>query len=363
MKKLYALLVMISFSATVFGQGCIPVRNLVGFGQFAQPEFESLDREPVKWLLNINTRYYEAWQSYNGSEKVYEDPHDRRINHMFVLNLSLARMLPRGWSYAVDVPVIAASRTTWQEHDSSPTSDSVRYTNHTFGVGDIRLTLYKWLWSVSVPHRGNVQLGLGVKLPTGDYRYQDYFHRPTGKTVAPVNQTIQPGDGGTGFTLEANAFYKINRFVDVYGNLFYLFNPRDQNGVSNTFGRVLNPSNPDDAKLIASGGNVNSVPDAYAIRAGANYTRKDLVFWCGFRMEGQPVHDLIGGSNGQRRAGKIISVEPGLNYKLNKVTLYMFVPLPVYRTTYQTVPDKELDRPSPGGFANYLIFVGTVFKL
>jgi hypothetical protein len=229
-KTLFISLICFYLSGIVArSQGCIPVRNLVGFGQFAHPEFESLDQDQVKWLLNVNSRYYEAYQIYDGDQPVKGVPQDRRVNHTFVVNFSLSRMLENGWSYALDVPIVAASRTSWQEH--SP--DSVRHTTQTFGLGDIRIAVYKWSWDVSMTHRGNVQLGLGVKLPTGDYRYQDYFYKPTGKVLAPVNSTIQLGDGGTGITLEANAFYRVSRTISLYGNLFYLINPKDQNGVSN----------------------------------------------------------------------------------------------------------------------------------
>jgi hypothetical protein len=97
-----------------------------------------------------------------------------------------------------------------------------RHTTRTFGIGDIRLTAFKWLIDPSIAHRGNIQLGMGIKLPTGDFRYQDYFYKKTGVVSAPVNTTIQLGDGGTGFTLELNGFYNVTRRVSLYGNLFYL---------------------------------------------------------------------------------------------------------------------------------------------
>jgi hypothetical protein len=86
-------------------------------------------------------------------------------------------------------------------------------------------------------------------------------------------------------------------------------------------------------------------------------------------MEGSPVYDLIGASNGQRRAGYAFSVEPGVNYKFRKSTVFAFVPVPVYRTTKQTAADKKITElsgeyvSSPGGMADYLIFVGVLFKI
>jgi hypothetical protein len=356
MKNLIFLIVaMMMCSSMAKAQGCIPIRNLIGFGQFAKPEYDALDQEPVKWLVNVNNRYFRAVHTYEGSTRLNMTPLQENEMRVYTLNISAMRMLDKGWSYAIDVPIISGSRTAWREHN---VPDSTRYTTHSFGLGDVRLTVYKWLLDTSVPHRGNVQMGLGIKLPTGDYRYQDYFYKPE-KVLAPVNPSIQLGDGGTGFTVEVNTFYNLNQTINLYGNLFYLFNPRDHNGVSSLTGS--NP--PPDAPIIKAGGNVTSVPDSYSVRGGANFSKRNVTFWSGIRMEGSPVHDVIGASNGQRRAGKIISVEPGINYRLSKSVIYAFTLVPFYKATRQTVPDKRLDRPSPGGFADYLIFVGATFKL
>jgi len=70
-------------------------------------------------------------------------------------------------------------------------------------------------------------MGLGIKLPTGDYRYQDCFHKNDSlKILGPVDQSIQLGDGGTGITLEANSFYAFSKRTSVYMNAYYLSNPR-----------------------------------------------------------------------------------------------------------------------------------------
>jgi hypothetical protein len=351
MKKTASTFVALLVYGIACSQGCIPMRNLVGFGQFIKPQYDSLNGEPTKWLLNVGSRFYEASQTFNGNTPVDQAPENRNVNHVFIMNFSISRMFANGWSYTVDIPISAASRTTKIEHDSSG-----RYTTRTFGLGDIRITAYKWLFDASTSHRGNIQFGLGIKLPTGDYRYADYFHKSKGLVSAPVNSTIQLGDGGTGFTVELNGFYNISRNMSLYGNLFYLFNPRDQNGVSNTYGSV-----PKEAE-IAAGATVNSVPDAFTARLGANFNKGNVAFWGGFRAEGQPVHDAFGGSMGQRRAGIIVAAEPGVNYSFKRTTLYAFVPIPVYRTTYQTVPDEMLGRPSPGGFADYSVFLGALFK-
>jgi hypothetical protein len=47
--------------------------------------------------------------------------------------------------------------------------------------------------------KGNIQVGLGLQLPTGNDNVQDWFrtHDST-KTFEPVDHSIQLGDDGTG---------------------------------------------------------------------------------------------------------------------------------------------------------------------
>ncbi len=354
MKKYIPLLfafTLLSYQASA--QGCIAIRNLTGFGQFSLPQY---NQEPIKWLVNVNTRYSEFSKTYEGSNEVDVLPENKPYSNTFILDFAVTRFYDKGWSVTVDVPIMHGMRETWQEH-GGPAGDHVKHKTNSFGLSDIRVAGYKWLFDVSEVHKGNIQVGLGLKLPTGDYRYQDVFYATTGKVSAPVNPTMQLGDGGLGITAEVNAFYTLNKRISLYANAFYLLSPRDINGTS------PRSAVPYTQAQIDAMANINSVPDAFTIRGGANVTVKNLVFWGGMRMEGSPVHDLVGGSNGQRRAGYSVSVEPGVNYNFKKSMIYLFVPVPVYRTINQSMPDKELGLPSRGGMPDYLIFLGAVFKI
>jgi hypothetical protein len=363
MKTLLLIVAFFFASLTAYTQGCIPIRNIVGFGNFLKPEYDPLNGKPTRWVLNVSTRYLKIARSYQGSSPANFLPEDERINETFVLNIGLSRILNNGWSVTLDLPLSANSRTTWQEHD--PTNpQKVHHTVHSYGPGDVRITGYKWLLNSEVSHRGNIQLGLGVKLPTGNYRYKDYFYKASGKILAPVNTTIQLGDGGFGMITELNTTYSVSKVVGLYANGFYLLNPRADNGVSSIDG-----GGTPNQMQTQTGDYVTSVPDAYTARAGASFAVKEVTFWAGARIEGQPSEDLIGESNGTRRAGQIISVEPGVNYKFRNTVIYLYVPVPVYKKTQQTVADKQRSEitgiyfVSPGGFANYLIFLGALFKI
>ncbi|HET9746954.1 MAG TPA: hypothetical protein VFP97_14655, partial [Chitinophagaceae bacterium] len=175
----------------------------------------------------------------------------------------------------------------------------------------------------------------------------------------------QLGDGGTGIITEVNTFYILNatRTLSFYGNFYYMANPREQNGTAITFGRVP-------ARIDSLANNIIlSVTDQYSVRAGINYSLKSWGFSLGIRDEGTPVEDILGGSEGVRRAGHNFSVEPGIIYKLKKASLYAFVPVIIGRETKQTVPDRFKTgytgtyTLTPGGFGNYLVFVGALLKL
>ncbi|MGH2647089.1 MAG: hypothetical protein ACRDE8_05950 [Ginsengibacter sp.] len=181
-----------------------------------------------------------------------------------------------------------------------------------------------------------------------------------------MNVAIQLGDGGTGITTQMNMYYIFNPHISLYGNFFYLISPKDVNGVAAWPPGLLPPEAV--ALFHATTYDVNSVPDNYSMRGGANFTFDKLVLTAGLRYEGAPAHDLIGKDDGLRRVGHIFSVEPGIQYKFKKSFLYGFVTIPVDRATIKTLPDKEQaaitgqTSITPGHFANYIVYLGYSFN-
>ena len=82
------------------------------------------------------------------------------------------------------------------------------------------------------------------------------------------------------------------------------------------------------AFLHETGRSEFSCPDQYAARLGVFYMFKveGLSAYLGGRIEGVPATDLIGGSAGYRRPGYAVSVEPGIGYNFNRVSLNLTVP-------------------------------------
>jgi hypothetical protein len=346
-------------------QGCVAIRSTGGFCTRDQ----AMEHDSTKWMLSLSNRYFKSFRHFVGTEEQKQrlEQGTEVINYSYTLDLTLFRNLKNGWSIGLDVPIVSNARSSMYEHGGN-SGKNARHFTHSFGIGDVRVAVYKWLKDQSDMPKWNIQVGLGLKLPTGDYRYQDYFIKnDTTRLLGPVDQSIQLGDGGTGFTTEINAYYnflKLSRVsFGVYGNFYYLINPREQNGVSTARGGT--PS----ADAVKYGTAVMSVPDQYMIRAGASATLFDkLTISGGIRKECQPSEDLIGGSMGFRRPGYIVSVEPGLNYQFRKATVYAYVPFAVKRNRTQSVSDK-LKTEATGvyaqgdaAFADYLINIGCTFK-
>jgi len=360
MKKIILILTILiaifTVNNRVNAQGCVAIRSTAGIGMEHPGQADSSG----SWLVSFNNRYFKSFRHYVGTDEQKQRIAlgNNVINNVYTGDINITRTLNSRWSIMLDAPMLVNSRS--QTYTQAGVLH--RFSTHSAGLGDIRIAAYAWLWDPARFHKGNIQVGLGIKLATGDYKYQDYFATSdTTRELRAVDQSIQLGDGGTGFSAEVNAYYNLSSKFSVYGNFYYLANPREQNGVL----RSATPT----AATIANGSNVMSVPDQYMVRAGVNYSVKNLVFSAGVRDECEPVKDLIGGSGGFRRPGYIISAEPGVTYKFNKVTVYGFVPVALVRARTQSVPDQittALTGKFTNGdaaFADYLINVGVTFKL
>ena len=358
MKNLVIFLCALLIGSTAHSQGCIMVRNISGFGQYNLTDNAFTTSQ---WQLNVTNRYFKAYHDYKGTVDQRTPKQDESIVKSFSTDITLSRLFDNGWSVDITLPFAANSRSADLEHGGAGTA---RHTTHTFGIGDIWFTAYKWLLKPTVSQKGNLQLGLGIKLPTGDYKYQDYFYRnDTTKVLAPVNASIGLGDGGTGIITELNTFYFFNKSINFYGNFYYLVNPRDQSGVSTTNGKTPTPLQ------VETGADVYSVPDIYSIRGGFNFNFTRLTLSAGLRDEGVPVHDLVGGSDGLRRPGHNLSAEPGIVYKMKKASLYAYLPFIISRKILQNPTDflatkiTGVYRIGAGGSGDYSIFAGVQFKL
>jgi hypothetical protein len=357
MKNIYLLVLSaVIFIQQSYAQGCVAIKSNGAICMLSHPD--ETDYTKGGWQFASSVRYFKSFRHFSGTteNKNRLVLGNEVINHQSSLDLSITRFFNERWSFMVDVPVLANSRSSLYEHGGKQ-----RHSTHSFGVGDVRIAVYNWLLDPAKNHKGNIQVGLGIKLPTGDYNYKDYWYNVGvggAKELRTVDQSIQLGDGGTGFTTEVNTFYSIHRDLTVYGNFYYLINPREQNG-TRTYRELVSATLANEA--------IMSVPDQYMGRAGLTYSFrhiKGLGLSAGARLEGIPVHDLAGGSGDFRRPGYIWSVEPTITYTVKKLNFFAAVPFAVERNRTQSVTDKEnsvkLNKHVQGdaAFADYTVNAG-----
>ncbi|MGB5008182.1 MAG: hypothetical protein WBO39_14695 [Ferruginibacter sp.] len=339
------------YNPGVNAQGCVAIKGTAGVC--------SRPSDAKGWDLNLNNRYFRSYKHFVGDkeQKHRIENGSNVINYAYELDITVTRTLNSRLSIAATLPIMAFCRSSLYEH-----YQQTRHRTGSFGIGDARISVYRWMLDPKKSHKGNIQLGFGIKLPTGNYNYQDYFYKKADSMVlAPVDQSIQPGDGGTGFSIELNSFYNISHKVGVYGSFFYLLNPREVNGTSTTRGSSASAT----AKKYNT--DVMSVPDLFMARAGASYTYKKFTFSGGVRIEGLPSSDLIGGDRGFRRPGYIISAEPAVTYMLKKTSFNLSIPFALKRNRTQSDSDKRrtadtgIHQQGDAAFADYLVSAGVTF--
>jgi hypothetical protein len=184
-----------------------------------------------------------------------------------------------------------------------------------------------------------------LKIPTG-IKDATGAGLSKGQTIlATADQSMQPGDGGWGLNVGAQAHKPLWRIAFAYAQANYLFNPKDTNGVA-TF-----RSQP--------GQSVMSVTDQYLYRAGVSQgvpKLRGLALSLGVRGEGVPVNDLIGSSNGFRRPGSIVSLDPGLMFHFKRDSVYVNGPWALYRNRPPSVPEIQYNITNGDAFfADYTI--------
>ncbi|MDX1544444.1 MAG: hypothetical protein R3214_10900, partial [Christiangramia sp.] len=305
---LFLLFTLLLSTCEIQAQGCVAIRH---FSCSIGNDLESNHLRTGDALIGMNYRYFKSFRHFKGTE---EEP-DRVSNNTEVINNS------HSWDFILNygmsdrlfasliIPVVLNERSSLYEHGREER-------NKTFsrGLADIRLGLGYWLFDPVNHQNGNISLGLGLKLPTGNYNATDIFYNvgPEGSPqVRPVDQSIQPGDGGFGFTTNLQFYHSITSKLFVYGGGFYLFNPKETNGIR-TFRETLSPILQNEA--------IMSVPDQFSVNTGLGYTiSNSFSASLGARYEGVPVEDVLGKSGGFRRPGNVLSIDPGLSFSHNNI--------------------------------------------
>jgi hypothetical protein len=293
------------------------------------------------WQLSIGFRKQRSHRHFVGTEEQKQRAIQGTevVNNIFLYDLSLTYAFNRKFNVTASGFIQSATR----RRGTSP------QVFKSFGIGDISVMGRMWLWKPPTESGHNISLGVGLKLPTGKSDVTDTVQAANGRSnvTQVVDQSIQLGDGGWGIPLDVQAYKRFGK-TTLYASGTYLLNPRDTNGVPTGRGR------PSEA--------IMSVADQYLARVGISRPvpkTRQWAFTAGWRIEGVPVRDLIGKSNGFRRPGYGMSIEPGLQYFRMRDTWSITVPIAAGRNRKRSVSDILVG--NPGGdaaFADYIILAG-----
>jgi hypothetical protein len=316
------------------GQGCEPIRfttpvNLGGIGQaYAQSGGE--------WQVGLSYRHLYSDEFFVGSVSSPQNgpggqPPEFKI-HTFVADIGYA--FNDQFRLRLAVPFSTGQLVTHTGPNGSPVEQTAT------GLGDVSLMGEGWVLKPRTHQSGNFGFGLGFKAPTGSHTIK------SNGNVA--DQPVQPGDGGWGILLGAQGFHTITDRSNAYATGFYMVSPKAESDVK----RLGVPW---------------SVPDVYSARLGASYdVQQDwgLSLSLGGRLDGIPVHDLVGGGDQGtvKRASQIIYADPGMSVGRGRGTFTLSVPVRMWVNREKSELEESTGTVNGGGFAKYLVFAGYAWR-
>ena len=304
---------------------------------------------PGQWETTISYRFLHSENIYIGSNAnpaIKAAGNEPRID-VHSLDLALRYGITGRLSATLAVPVVHSVASLIHP-------DGVRRSDGPgVELGDLRLLGHFWVLDPLIHSDGNIVLSLGVKIPTASDGAMGTFFTPTGSVTRPMDIALQPGDGGWAMILEAQGFHRVFKNVTAFAGGFYMFSPRNTNGVEPP------QSSPTNQFFM-------SVPDQFHARAGVSVpVRGGLSLNLAGRFDGMPVKDVFGGSDGFRRPGSSLFFDPGVTWSLGantlsptQNTLFLSTPIAVRRNIGTSVLDASRGVQTGGGLADFLILAG-----
>lgn len=355
-KTLVVIIIAIfCYSKNIQAQGCVAIRgNSTCGGSFGN----TLNLNKGEFSAVMGFRHFKSFRHFRGDveEKNRLEEGTEVINKSTFLDYSLSYGISDRFYLNAILPVVFNNRSSMYEHGGNPPNGlGERHETSSRGLSDIRLGLGYWLFD-NKKHDFNYSIGLGLKLPTGNYDYKDSFYNqgPNKDEIIEqvVDQSIQLGDGGLGITMEFQGYHPLSHHFAIATNLYYLFNFEETNGI-----------------LTRNGKSEFSVPDQFAVRIGGVYNLMNgLNFSLGGRLEGVPSKDIFGGSAGYRRPGYVVSTEPGIGFFKNNFSVFASLPIALYRNRTQSFEDKVKTQQTgvytqgDAAFADYSVNIGISYR-
>jgi hypothetical protein len=327
----------------LWAQGCILARSPE---QGGLPTGEGGVLEPGHFQITVGERHQFSYQHYVGD--VYQEyraqDHTQVENRINLITTNLTYQWTPRISFEIDAPWLFATR----KSQNSPVKYSAT------GLGDTILGANVWFRNPVKGPRNNFSVGLGVLMPTGNDDVQNtYDSNTTGvgapvEVTAPVDYSIQPGNGGWGMVTQWMGYERVGKSLTFYTDGDYIATQGGTNGVQR--GATLSTTAPLD--------NYVAISDQYLLEAGVEFPIskvKGLSATFGPRDEGVPAKNLFPNSNdGFRRPGFAVTAGPGGQYVRHHEILTAGVYKAVHRDRTVSHPDEVYHSHGDAAFAQYV---------
>ncbi|HEY1807851.1 MAG TPA: hypothetical protein VGG42_04770 [Acidobacteriaceae bacterium] len=299
---------------------------------------------PGHFQVTIGERHQFSYEHYVGD--VYQEYRTQQRtqvqNRINLLNFDLLYQFSPRISFEFNAPLLFASR----KSQNSPIEYQAQ------GFGDIILAVNSWIFSPAAQHKGNLSLGIGIMMPTGNDDVQNTTTStgagPVVRTTAPVDYSIQPGNGGWGMATQWQGFRQLGNRMILYTDGDYIASQGDTNGIRR--GASFSTTQPLNNYVARS--------DQYLLEAGVAVpisSLRGLALTIGPRDEGVPAHNLFPNTNdGFRRPGFAVSAGPGLQYAHGNSILSANVDKAIHRDRTVSHPDEVYGTHGDAAFATTL---------
>ena len=279
--------------------------------------------------MTISTGYrvYNSYEHFiwNRLQVERQINHNAVVNHVNLFEMDLNYQVTPRLSVIATIPALEATR-----HGKMSPLNVYR----SGGIGDVTVGVQSWVWRPPTESHGNVAISARDEAAHGHQRCEgnDHYQERNGQTE-PFDESIQPGDGTWGFSLGTEAYRGtlLAHIGLLYGVMVVQSAGHDGCAdVSSSAGR-------------GCGFGHGPIPVARWILAARDRRKplRGLAFSIGGRMEGVPVRDAFGKSDGFRRPGYVISIEPGMMYEHGRWGLYASGPWAMERNRKTSVTDLE----------------------
>src|SRR5262249_31325456 len=152
------------------------------------------------WEVTIGYRFQPSSRHFIGTneQKQREINHNQIQNTYNLFDIALSYQLTPRVSINGSLPILVATRVQLY---------NPRGIYHTRGIADMTLGVRSWIFRPPTESGGNLAFGINLKFPTGKSDIKEAALDRNNRVVyATADQSILPGDGTWGFSIDSTAY-------------------------------------------------------------------------------------------------------------------------------------------------------------